>query len=60
MQIRPSGGLSQREIVEIMNRRRNDASLVAHLPRVAGPHGEVRVTTRDYSITKPEDPDDKA
>src|SRR5439155_9832529 len=35
--IRPSGGLSQREIVEIMNRRRNDASLVAHLPRVAGP-----------------------
>ncbi|HEY0193345.1 MAG TPA: Hsp70 family protein [Kofleriaceae bacterium] len=53
--IRPSGGLSQREIVEIINRRRQEyASLGLDVsPGPAG--GAVRVTTRDHLITKPDD-----
>jgi molecular chaperone DnaK len=47
--IRPSGGLSQREIVEIINRRRQEHSIADKLPF----GGSVRVTTREYSIEKP-------
>jgi molecular chaperone DnaK len=55
--IRPSGGLSQREIVEIIARRRRE-----HL---AGPGarpdagGTVRVTTREQLVTRPGE-DDKS
>ena len=51
--IRPSGGLSPREIVEIITRRRQESSVAAQLP---GPGGMVRVTTREHAIvTPPED-----
>ena len=54
--IRPSGGLSQREIVEIINRRRQEHSAVGRLPEFEG--GTMRVTTREYAIARPEDDDD--
>ncbi len=46
--IRPSGGLSQREIVEIINRRRQEHSQSARLPEMES--GGVRVTTREHSV----------
>ena len=54
--IRPSGGLSQREIIEIINRRRLEEEGHAAAPP-EGP-GAVRVTTRDHQLTRPGDPDD--
>ncbi len=56
--IRPSGGLSQREIVEIINRRRQESSIVGKLPLEGG--AIVRVATREQAVVKPDDPDDKA
>jgi molecular chaperone DnaK len=53
--IRPSGGLSQREIVEIINRRRQEHSVGEPIPF----GGAVRVTTREYAIEKPPDDTDK-
>ena len=53
--IRPSGGLSQREIVEIINRRRQENSIVGRLPVEGG--NIVRVATREQVAVKP-DPDD--
>jgi molecular chaperone DnaK len=53
--IRPSGGLSQREIVEIINRRRREHSAVGPLPTFEG--GGMRVTTREYAIARPDDDD---
>jgi molecular chaperone DnaK len=50
--IRPSGGLSQREIVEIINRRRQESSVVSPLPMEGG---MVRVTTREHAVTRPSD-----
>ncbi|MFT3698193.1 MAG: Hsp70 family protein [Kofleriaceae bacterium] len=50
--IRPSGGLSQREIVEIINRRRQESSVVGKLPEQGG--NIVRVATRE---TTPPDPE---
>ncbi|MBA3502929.1 MAG: Hsp70 family protein [Deltaproteobacteria bacterium] len=56
--IRPSGGLSQREIVEIINRRRVEHSGAGTLPQLEG--GAMRVTTREYAIARPDDdPDEK-
>jgi molecular chaperone DnaK (HSP70) len=52
--IRPSGGLSQREIVEIITRRRQESSHVGVLPG-----GAVRVTTREHMIATPDDDDSK-
>jgi molecular chaperone DnaK len=49
--IRPSGGLSRQEIVEIMNRRRADATITERLPLE---RGAMRVTTREYTVVKPE------
>jgi molecular chaperone DnaK len=55
--IRPSGGLSQREIVEIITRRRNEQSMP---PPMTLEGGGIRVTTRDYAIARPDDdPDPK-
>jgi molecular chaperone DnaK len=54
--IRPSGGLSQREIVEIINRRRNESSIVGQLPHEGG--NIVRVATREQAAVKAP-PDDK-
>jgi len=52
--IRPSGGLSQREIVEIITRRRQEhASLGLASTEPFG--GAVRVTTRDHMLSKPDD-----
>jgi len=52
--IRPSGGLSQREIVEIITRRRREhASFGVVAPESFG--GAVRVTTRDHLLSKPDD-----
>jgi len=51
--IRPSGGLSQREIVEIINRRRQETSIVGKLPSEGG--NIVRVTTREQAVVKPPD-----
>ncbi len=51
--IRPSGGLSQREIVEIITRRRHESSHAGPLP--ADAIGGVRVTTREHLVTKPDD-----
>src|SRR5262249_26964000 len=48
--IRPSGGLSQREIVEIINRRRQEHSIVGKLPSEGG--NIVRVTTREQQAIK--------
>jgi molecular chaperone DnaK len=56
--IRPSGGLSQREIVEIITRRRRESSYVGSLPQPEQTFSAVRVTTREYSIAKPDDDDD--
>ena len=53
--IRPSGGLSQREIVEIINRRRNESSVVANLPIAGGTIA--RVATREQPAVKPPDED---
>jgi hypothetical protein len=53
--IRPSGGLSQREIVEIINRRRNETSIAQHLPNEGG--NIVRVATREQPAVKPPDDD---
>ncbi len=52
--IRPSGGLSQREIVEIITRRRQETSHAGLFPG-----GGVRVTTREHMITKPDEDDVK-
>ena len=49
--IRPSGGLSAREIVEIINRRRQDPSVVSTLPLEGG--NVVRVATREQAAVKP-------
>jgi molecular chaperone DnaK len=49
--IRPSGGLSQREIVEIINRRRHETSIVSKLPVEGG--NVVRVATREQAVVKP-------
>jgi molecular chaperone DnaK len=54
--IRPSGGLSQREIVEIITRRRQESAATPVLPEPIG--GGVRVTTRDQVVSKPDDPED--
>ena len=54
--IRPSGGLSQREIVEIITRRQKEhAALGLSLPEPLA--GAVRVTTRDHMLSKPDDDD---
>ena len=52
--IRPSGGLSQREIVEIINRRRQEHASLGLVPAEAV-GGGVRVTTRDHMVSKPDD-----
>jgi len=52
--IRPSGGLSQREIVEIINRRRQEHSVTSRLP--PGMVGNiVRVPTREQAAVLPDD-----
>ena len=51
--IRPSGGLSQREIVEIINRRRQETSVVGTLPSEGG--NIVRVATREQPAIKPDE-----
>jgi molecular chaperone DnaK len=51
--IRPSGGLSQREIVEIIARRRREHASTAVPPEPAG--GGVRTTTRDHLLSTPDD-----
>ncbi len=51
--IRPSGGLSQREIVEIINRRRQETSIVAKLPSEGG--HIARVSTREQAVVLPPD-----
>ena len=53
--IRPSGGLSQREIVEIINRRRQEAS---SQPAPEALSGGVRVTTREHSVHSLKPPTD--
>ena len=53
--IRPSGGLSQREIVEIINRRRQEHSVTSRLP--AGVGNIVRVPTREQPVAAPDDDD---
>jgi len=55
--IRPSGGLSQREIIEIITRRRQEQAALG-VP-LEGFGGAVRVTTRDQVLSKPGEPDDK-
>ncbi|HVK86645.1 MAG TPA: Hsp70 family protein [Kofleriaceae bacterium] len=54
--IRPSGGLSQREIVEIISRRREEVSVTSRLPLQGG---GVRVTTREHAVVRPPDDDDE-
>jgi molecular chaperone DnaK len=54
--IRPSGGLSQREIVEIINRRRQENSILAKLPSEGGT--VARVATREQAAV-PSDPEEK-
>jgi molecular chaperone DnaK len=56
--IRPSGGLSQREIIEIITRRRQESSNVSNLLAEASVGG-VRVTTREQMVSKPDDDDKK-
>jgi len=51
--IRPSGGLSQREIIEIIMRRRQEHAALGMLPEPLA--GAVRVTTRDHMLSKPDD-----
>jgi molecular chaperone DnaK len=53
--IRPSGGLSQREIVEIINRRRHESSFMGKLPSEGGTIA--RVATREQPAVMP--PDDE-
>ena len=53
--IRPSGGLSQREIVEIITRRRHELSGGAAVPPEAGALGNVRAATRDNTLPTPDD-----
>jgi len=55
--IRPSGGLSQREIVEIITRRRHEQAKVGVVVQEAAStaSGAVRVTTRDHLISKPDE-----
>jgi molecular chaperone DnaK len=55
--IRPSGGLSQREIVEIINRRRHESSIVSKLPKEGGQIA--RVATREQPVVKPPSDDEK-
>ena len=59
--IRPSGGLSQREIIEIINRRRQEQSVTQPMPvGDSGATGSVRVTTREHAVSHPDkDPDEK-
>ena len=51
--IRPSGGLSQREIIEIINRRRQEQSVTQPMPVDVGA-GSVRVTTREHAVSHPD------
>ncbi len=51
--IRPSGGLSQREIVEIINRRRQETSILSKLPSEGG--HIARVSTREQAVVLPTD-----
>ena len=52
--LRPSGGLSQREIIEIISRRREEESRVS--PHTPGePSGMTRLSTRDLPAVKGED-----
>jgi molecular chaperone DnaK (HSP70) len=50
VQIRPSGGLSQKEIVEIITRRRHESSASTSKAPLEG--GHVRVTTREQMVSK--------
>jgi molecular chaperone DnaK len=56
VKIRPSGGLSQREIVEIINRRRQEHSIASQLPTMGG--NVMRVATREQMAVQPPDDDD--
>jgi molecular chaperone DnaK len=53
--IRPSGGLSQREIFEIITRRRHEQQAPFGQVTAESLGGAVRVTTRDHLVTKPDD-----
>jgi molecular chaperone DnaK len=55
--IRPSGGLSQREIIEIITRRRQETSFVAKLPSEGGQIA--RVATREQPVVTPPGDDEK-
>ncbi len=55
--IRPSGGLSQREIVEIINRRRQESAAPAEASEQKS--GGVRVTTREHSVHSLKPPTEK-
>jgi molecular chaperone DnaK len=55
--IRPSGGLSQREIVEIINRRRQESSFMGHLPTEGGTVS--RIATREMPAVTPPPDDEK-
>jgi len=56
--IRPSGGLSQREIVEIINRRRQEHSIATKLPSEGG--HIARIATREMAaIVLPDDDEPK-
>jgi len=57
VKIRPSGGLSQREIVEIITRRRQESS-ASSSSKAPLEGGHVRVTTREQMVSKI-DPDDE-
>jgi molecular chaperone DnaK len=58
--IRPSGGLSQREIIEIINRRRQEQSVTQPIPiGEMSTAGSVRVTTREHAVSHPDDKDVK-
>ncbi len=51
--IRPSGGLSQREIIEIITRRRRESAQPSSAANTA--LGGVRVTTREHLSSPPDD-----
>ncbi len=55
--IRPSGGLSQREIVEIINRRRQESAVPPEAAEQKS--GAVRVTTREHSVHSLKPPTEK-
>ena len=55
--IRPSGGLSQREIIEIINRRRQETSFIGKLPSEGGQLA--RVATREQAAVMPPPDDDE-